>query len=136
MTISLALQECTLAQCFPGTASQSSASQCRASNFKVSRGLYLSPSFPSQHRSVPEMQFPPLLSFTFHQPCDADHAQCLLPSLTRGVFGYLFSTSSLNTSRDGPRHTKACVCTVHDAAWTLVSLSPEFLLRETGLCLH
>lgn len=111
------------------------APQCRASNFKVNRGLYLPPGFPSQPPSVQELQFPSLLSFTFPWPCSADHAQCPLTPLTPGVFGYLFSTS-LNTSRDGPRHTALCkgmrlLC----SPWTQVSHSPAFLLLEPGLSL-
>ena len=102
---------------------------------KSAEGFITLPAFHHSAPSVPEMQFPFLLSITFPRSCNADCAQCPLPPLTPGVFGYLFSTSSLNVSRDGPRQTALCKgkC-LRCSPWTPASLSCVFLLLEPGLC--
>lgn len=99
----------------------------RAFNFRGSRGIYLTSSFLSQHCSVPEMCFPSLLSFAFLWSCDADCAQCPLPLLMLGVFGYLLLTSSLNASSNGLRHTALHVCTVPFGPWQASPLHFSFL---------
>lgn len=107
-----------------------SHSKPSASIFKVSRGLYLLPGFPSQHSSVPELRFPSLFPSRSLSPAMLImlHGLCLLSHS-----GYLatrsqhFPSTCQGMARGTEHYTTACVCPFPPGSWQASALHFPFL---------
>lgn len=130
--ISLAVQDRTLVQYFPGTACQSCSHLSAVLPVSESGEDFMSlPDFQHSHPCVPE-----LCSVFLHVPSALRCWLCSIPfvSFHNGVPGFLFSISSPSTSRDFLRH----ICQgmfLPCSPWTPASLSTGFLFLESSLCL-
>lgn len=108
--ISLAVQESTLVQYFPGTACQSCSHLSAMLPTSESAEAFVSLlAFQHSHPSVPEL-CSALLLFPSHSLSDVVLCSTLFVSFHNGVPGFLFSMSSLSTSREFLRHIWKGMC--------------------------